>query len=132
MPSIGSKVIKVSKEDKEHIERLMKEYGLTWSGAVHMVLEGFEVKHEPESELMDRAVEKDLVRLCRANGITTHDFFRGVMELFTKHKIKVDMQGLRTVGDVDTEKFEETCYKNKLRPQEVLDKLTRRMRGIRD
>lgn len=132
MPSVGSKVIKVSKEDKEHIERLMEEYGLSWSGAVHMVLEAFEVKYEPGSKLMDKAVERELVKLCRGNGIAPHDFFRGIMDLLEKRKIRIDARGVRTVGMVDTERFEETCYKNKLLPQEVLDKLTRRMRGIRD
>ena len=130
MPSVGSKVIKVSKEDKEHIERLMKEYGQSWSGVVHMVLEAFEVQHEPGSKLMDRAVERELVRLSKANGVTTHDLFRAVMELILKKKIVVDPNKIWTKGNVDTEKFEETCYKNKLKPQEVLDKLTNRMRGL--
>lgn len=83
-------------------------------------------------ELMDKAVEKDINQMCRLNNISTHDFYRGVCELWNAGKLEIDGEKVVSLGKYDVRMFEETCYKNKLRPQEVLDKLTRRMEGIRD
>lgn len=121
MPTKDGKVIKVSKEDKEHIERLMTEYGKGWGETVHMALEAFEVEYKPESELMDKAVERGIVKLCRANGISTHDLFRGILELWEKGKIAIEDGKVKSLGEWKMKEFEMLCYKGKKTPQEVID-----------
>jgi hypothetical protein len=121
MPTKEGKVIKVSKEDKEHIERLMAEYGKGWGETVHMALEAFEIDYKAESELMDKAVEKGLVQRCRANRISTHDFFRGIMEMWERGKIEIEGGRVKGVGEWRMKEFETVCYKRGKYPQEVID-----------
>lgn len=129
MPSVGSitKTIRINAQDREYIEGIMRENGLTWSGAIHYIIG---LKDTPEEvkeyrqDLMDRAVERELIAMCKEKGISTHDFFRGALRLFKNDKLRVDGWKLRSYGDISTEKLEEVCDINNLKPQKVVDRIT--------
>lgn len=139
MPSVGSitKTIRINAEDKGYMERLMEENGLTWSGVVHYLVatSGTPSKKEDKSkgtpierqDLMDKAVEKDLVDMCRLSGISTHDFFRGVCELWNDGEIGIDGEKVRSLGHYNIERFVELCHIMNIKPQETIDKITRSM-----
>ena len=128
MPSVGSitKTIRLSPIDREYIESLMSERGLTWSGAVHYVISGgTRSEEEIVQSLMDRAVYRDIKKKCKANGISTHDFYRGILELWEKGKIEIVDGKVRSNGEWRTKEFETACYKIGKLPQEVIDAVTR-------
>lgn len=79
------------------------------------------------TDLMDKAVEKDLVDMCRLSGISTHDFFRGVCELWNDGEIGIDGEKVRSLGHYNIERFVELCHIMNIKPQETIDKITRSM-----
>lgn len=128
MPSVGSitKTIRLSPIDREYIESLMLERGLTWSGAVHYVISGgTRSEEEIVQSLMDKAVYRGIKKKCKAEGISTHDFFRGVLELWEKGKIEIVDGKVRSNGEWRMKEFETACYKIGKLPQEVIDAVTR-------
>lgn len=132
MPSLGSitKTIRLSAEDKEKVEGMMKDGGLTWSGAVHRLICEFDRGTPTEfkrQDLMDKAVERELRQMCRLSGISTHDFFRGVSELWERGKIEIDREKVKCNGELDVKRFMYVCYKHKMKPQEMIDKLAERI-----
>lgn len=76
-------------------------------------------------DLMDRAVERDIGEMCKLSGISTHDFYRGICELFTDGQIGIDAGRVRSFGEYDLRDFESVCYRLHQRPKEMLEKLTR-------
>lgn len=146
MPSVGAitKTIRLNAEDREYIESLMGEESLTWSGAIHKVIsergtpqgkdytvggskkQGGNGEGTPHrQDLMDRAVERDIGSMCRASNISTHDFYRGVCELFNEGQIGIEEGKVKSYGEYDLRDFEMVCYKLRERPDKMLEKLTR-------
>lgn len=76
-------------------------------------------------DLMDRAVERDIGNMCKASGISTHDFYRGVCELFNEGQIGIEEGKVKSYGEYDMKDFEMVCYKLRERPEKMLEKLTR-------
>lgn len=76
-------------------------------------------------DLMDRAVERDIGSMCKASGISTHDFYRGVCELFNEGQIGIEEGKVKSYGEYDMKDFEMVCYKLRERPDKMLEKLTR-------
>lgn len=142
MPSIGAitKTIRVNREDRAYLERIMTENNLSWSGAIHYLI-GLKnenkgvplrektytggVPQENMPDLMDIAVEKDLAKMCELCGISTHDFFRDVDELFNDGKLEIENGKVKSRGEYNLRYFLETCHKANVRPQEMIDKFTR-------
>lgn len=79
------------------------------------------------SDLMDKAVEKDLVDMCKLSGISTHDFFRGVSELWNDGEIGIDGERVKSLGHYNIERLVELCHIMNINPQEAIDKITRSM-----
>lgn len=76
-------------------------------------------------DLMDKAVEDDINQMCRLSGISTHDFYRGVSELWSAGKLEIEGEKVKSNGEYDVKHFEEVCYRAHIGPQEAIDKLTR-------
>lgn len=144
MPSAGSitKTIRFSPEDREKVESLMESENLTWGGAIHKLISGqgtpqngYQKTRENtksvyqgtprRQDLMDKAVEDDINQMCRLTGISTHDFYRGVSELWSAGKLEIEGEKVRSNGEYDVKHFEEACYRAHIGPQEAIDKLTR-------
>lgn len=131
MPSRDSitKTIRLNKEDREYIEELMRDNGITWNRAVHRAIRIADSEKEcGRQDLMDRAVERDIIKECKRSGISTHDFFRGIEELWKKGKIEIDGYRVKSVGEWDMKEFEICCWKNKKSPQKVIDMITEKLR----
>lgn len=146
MPSVGAitKTIRLNREDRAIVEELMLGENLSWSGAIHKLINGENKKSivggtpqgkdcKPRGkenqgnrqDLMDRAVERDIGEMCKASGITTHDFYRSVCELFNEGQLGVEGEKVKCVGKYNMGDFENVCYKLHTKPEEMLEKLTR-------
>ena len=101
MPSQGSitKTIRLNAEDRERIERIMEEDGVSWSGAIHKVIaesvprkkEGSSRGCTPKKEegevhqIMGEEARADLEQMCRVSGLTLGRFMEYIRELFPVH-----------------------------------------------
>lgn len=153
MPSIGSitKTIRFCEEDKEKIEKLVREKGISFNRAVHELIEGNAgegtpkkgyrkirentkegdegtPKEEYREDLMDRAVQREIKSMCKGSGISEHDFYRGVMELWRKDKIYIEYGEVRCKGMWKMEEFEEACHRVNVYPQTMIDKIVKGLR----
>lgn len=126
MPTIGSitKTVRINAESRRYLERIMEENGLTWSGAVNYVCGVVENRQD----LMDKAVEREIKGKCEENGISTHDFFRGINELWKKKKLEIDGYKVVSLGDYELHAFEEACYILNCHPQNVIDRMTAKLK----
>ena len=140
MPSLGAitKTIRLSPEDREIVEEIMRSEDLTWSGAIHKLIsekgtpqnvsqKNTKIENEGtphRQDLMDRAVEREIGSMCRLSGISTHDFYRGVCELWESGKLEVEGDKVKSLGKYNVKKFEEVCYRAHVLPQKMIDKLT--------
>lgn len=151
MPSIGSitKTIRFSLEDRERIERLIEEEGISWSRAVHKLMnegtpeKGYQKtrqntksadkgtpqeKPQYRQDLMDRAVEKDIDKMCELSGISTHDFYRGICDMFNDGKIYCEGDKVKSKGEWKLDEFIEVCHEVNVYPQEMIDKIVKGLR----
>ena len=131
MPSRDSitKTIRLSGEDRELIEGMMEKEGITWSGAIHKLIEGRGTPQESQKVMSDDTY-RELEDMCFKSGLTTEKFFERVCELFNEGKICVDGIQIKTMGEYDTRKLEEVCHRINADPQEMIDRLTKSlMRG---
>lgn len=141
MPSVGSitKTIRINAEDKEYLEKMMDERGLTWSGVVHQIVSerGTPTKKESipkgtplenRQDLMDKAVERDIGSMCKLSGISTHDFYRGICELWNKGYVCIEDGKVKSKGEWKMDKFEEMCHIMHENPQSVIDKIAKGLR----
>lgn len=132
-------ILRVNEETKEKIVAEAKTKGISISDYVRervlgeSVIQKEEEKKEVPSDsviqnnLMDKAVERDLVDMCRVSGISTHDFFRGVCELWNDGEIGIDGERVKSLGHYNIERLVELCHIMNIKPQEAIDKITRSM-----
>lgn len=125
-------IIRINDETRESLESKASEEGKTLSDYARDILIGGKQKNnviqkntEFRQDLMDRAVERDIGEMCKLSGISTHDFYRGICELFTDGQIGIDEGRVRSFGEYDLRDFESVCYRLHQRPKEMLEKLTR-------
>lgn len=136
MPSQGSitKTIRLNAEDKEIIERIMEEEGVSWSGAIHKVIaEGVprrkgvrERECTPEKDvpqIMSEETRADLEQMCRVSGLTLGRFMEYIRVLFNDGKIYVDGLTVKTRGDYDLRYLVDVCHRLNIDPQEMINKL---------
>lgn len=79
-------------------------------------------------DLMDRAVQREIKSMCKGSGISEHDFYRGVMELWDSGKIYVEYGEVKCKGQWDMEEFEEACHRVNVYPQTMIDKIVKGLR----
>lgn len=129
MPSIGSitKTIRIYKNDLRVVEKIMEDEKASWSGAIHLIISGYK-ENLTRQDIMDRAVERDIKMECRKKGISTHDLFRGVSELFRKGRIYEEKGRIKLKGELDTERIEENSWKRGINPQELIDQIADKLR----
>ena len=126
MPSPGSitKTIRLSPQDREYIEGIMRENGVTWSGAVHYLVNESNISVNHRQDIMDKSVEDDIKRQCIRNKISTHDFYREIAKIWKKGEFRIDGDKVRNLGHFNIEKLVEICYINNIKPQEVINRFT--------
>lgn len=155
MPSQGAitKTIRINREDRAYLEEEMAESGLTWSGVIHKLIsergtppkKKGEEKGTPQKQsnvlqsknegtplredLMDIAVERDLKQMCKLSQISTHDFFRGINDIWERGQLEIEGHKVRSTGIYDVSKLEEECYKRGIKPQSMIDKVVRSLQN---
>ena len=78
--------------------------------------------------IMDRAVYKDINDMCRSCQISTHDFYRGVCDLWNSGKLFIEDGKVKSKGEWDLDMFVERCHFINEYPQDVIDKVTKGLR----
>lgn len=136
MPSQGSitKTIRLNAEDREVIERIMEEEGLSWSGAIHRVItesvpqkkderaRGCTPKKE-EGDVMSEETKAEIEQMCRVSGLTLTRFMEYIKELFEEGKIYIEGLTVKTKGDYDLRYLLDVCHRLNVDPQEMINKL---------
>lgn len=154
MPSIGSitKTIRINSTDLAVLDEIMNDSGASWSGAVHILAEGYRgtpEKHKenreiPKNEDSDRVhpnktesvntfddipeeIVKDMKSMIRLWGMSEKKFFTELDEALNDGR--VDVEGGKVVGheSLDLTKFYEKCRDMNAKPQDVIDKIVRSM-----
>lgn len=136
MPTTGSitKTVRINSEDKEYLERIMAEEGLTWSGAVHKIVSERGV---PEKEKKDsRGVPiEDVSILEELSDIKTMLPFLGLSmsEFITKLAAAMNDGSVMYANgrfysesseEVDLSRFKEACDEKGMDYQKTIDKMT--------
>ena len=78
--------------------------------------------------IMDKAVYKDINEMCRSCQISTHDFYRGVCDLWNSGKLFIEDGKVKSKGEWDLDMFVERCHYINEYPQDVIDKVTKGLR----
>lgn len=132
MPSKGSitKTIRFNVEDREYIERVMEEEEVTWSGAIHKLIEDRGTPHKEDKgnslkDNMEDTEYKDLENMCQVSRLSIKEFMGRVVELFNLGNIYIDGTEVKTKGEYDTRELEDMCHRINADPQDMIDRLTR-------
>lgn len=146
MPSKDSitKTIRLNASDAAALERIMSKKSLTWSGAVHYLINGkgtpqkeegvhpkTEQKGTPQKEdnslKISGRTRDEIVNMCNLCGITTVEFFDEVCRLFNEGKLEVDGKTVKSNGEYDLRDLEEVCHLNNITVDYAIDKTIRSM-----
>lgn len=122
-------ILRVNAETKEKIEKKAKISGKSISDYVRDEILGERQSVEDIMQsVMDKAVYRDIKKMCELCGYSTHDFYRGVCELFNEGILYIDEKRLKSKGDWDLEEFVEKCHSINKYPQDVIDMVTKGLR----
>lgn len=120
-------ILRVNAETKEKIEKKARISGKSISDYVRDEMLGDSTEDIMQS-VMDKAVYRDIKRMCELNGYSTHDFYRGVCEMFNEGILYIDEKRLKCKGEWRMEEFVEKCHSINKYPQDVIDMVTRGLR----
>lgn len=125
-------ILRVNAETKEQIEKRAKLSGKSISDYVRdeILGENNVIQNEDDviQNIMDKAVYKDINDMCRSCQISTHDFYRGVCDLWNSGKLFIEDGKVKSKGEWDLDMFVERCHFINEYPQDVIDKVTKGLR----
>lgn len=124
-----TKTIRLNAEDAEMVMNLIKAEDLTWSGAIHRLInEGVPSKQEIRRTDEEVKMEKDMISMARYFNVSYLELLRKIWNGLHDGFLTIDGDMVVGIPGLQLDELYDACHEAGVDPQRAINKFVKDMR----